>query len=169
MAVLNPQNILDSWHSLLDGCSGAAGQLFDKVGAKIDAAEPPNVYYDEERVATGFWMNITGQGREFLLVYNEVPKVKDYKFYITSEPYGIHLSVGWYLTAPGGLLRSLGLGNVETFLREAKLDLFESQELRNFATLVHGCVADSADEIVLSAGPDMQKVNRQTKGFLGLS
>jgi hypothetical protein len=60
-------------------------------------------------------------------------------------------------------------GFATLFLRGANLDLFESQELLNYATVVHRCIADAADEIQLKVGAERPKVSRATKGFLGLS
>jgi hypothetical protein len=88
MPILRPNQMVDSWFALLEDCAGSSDSLFPKVKTKLEAIQPPNVRYREEKVSSGFWASLTGKGRQFLMVVDIVPALKEYKFYITSEHAG---------------------------------------------------------------------------------
>jgi hypothetical protein len=172
MAILRPDSLVDSYFVLLEDAAAAADQLFPNVTKRLEAVHPPNVRYREEMVSTGLWASVSGRKRKFLQVSNEISGLKNYIFYITSEPYGTALSVGWYLSGQAGFAKRLAQGVARAYtmgvLSAGNLDLFESQELQNFGTVVHNCVAAAADDILLAGGAGQSQVARKTRGgFLG--
>jgi hypothetical protein len=52
-------------------------------------------------------------------------------------------------------------------LRE--LDLFDQQDLRAYATIVHRSVLKSVDKLMLDLKQDPSKMERRSRGFLGIS
>jgi hypothetical protein len=49
------------------------------------------------------------------------------------------------------------------------LDLFNRQDLTAYVTCVHKCVQDAVDKLMLEMGQDPSKVDRRSRGFLGIS
>ena len=49
------------------------------------------------------------------------------------------------------------------------LDLFDTQDLRTYVTNAHHCLLDSVDKLMVSLNQDPSKLERKSRGFLGIS
>ncbi|RLG57283.1 MAG: hypothetical protein DRN95_05720, partial [Candidatus Hydrothermarchaeota archaeon] len=88
--------------------------------------------------------------------------------YINVRDYGNNLDVSWYLTYKLGFLQSL-LYSMTQSKFEPALNLFEEQDLRSYVTLVHHSILKALEKLMLSLNQDFSKVDRRSKGFLGVS
>jgi|Deesub1362B_J571_1020462.scaffolds.fasta_scaffold00067_46 hypothetical protein len=107
--------------------------------------------------------------REYLMVTNAT--LKDYRMYIGARDYGNHLDVSWYLTCEPGFFKkalsalTTGSDKVLSFA----LDLFDQQDLQAYVTVVHHCLLEAVSEIMLDLNQDPSKIERKSRGFLGVS
>jgi len=49
------------------------------------------------------------------------------------------------------------------------LDLFQQQDLNAYATVVHHCLLKAIEKMMSNLGQDPSKIDRKSKGFLGIS
>jgi hypothetical protein len=93
--------------------------------------------------------------------------------YINARDYGRNLDVSWYLVSKLGFLESL-LVKIFIKRREAevivrKLDLFDQQDLTAYVTNAHHCLLEAVEKLILNLGQDPSKIERKSRGFLGIS
>ncbi|HEX77591.1 MAG TPA: hypothetical protein G4O03_04165 [Dehalococcoidia bacterium] len=99
--------------------------------------------------------------------------LSDYRMYVSARDYGNNLDVSWYLTCePGFFKRSfsglLTKGASDKALSFA-LDLFKQQDLRAYVTVVHHCLLKAVELLMTGLGQDASKIERKSRGFLGVS
>ena len=86
--------------------------------------------------------------------------------------YGTNLAVDWHLTFRPTFWRaaaSLFLVKASTTNPLIDLDLFDQQDLRAYVTNAHRCLLRAVDDVVVSLNQDPSKLDRKSKGFLGIS
>jgi hypothetical protein len=49
------------------------------------------------------------------------------------------------------------------------LDLFDQQDLRTYSTNAHHCLLKAVDKLMLDLNQDPSKIERKSRGFLGIS
>jgi hypothetical protein len=99
--------------------------------------------------------------------------LKDYRMYIGARDYGNNLDVQWYLTCEPGFFKK----TLSAFLTKGAsdkalsfiLDLFQQQDLSAYATVVHHCLLKALEKLMLGLGQDVSKIDRKSRGFLGIS
>jgi hypothetical protein len=101
-------------------------------------------------------------------------RLKDYKIYVCARDYGKYLDVQWYLTCePGFFSKVFKMGaavytaGLSTLI--LSFDLFDQQDLIAFATTVHHSLLKAVEKLMLSLNQDPSKMNRKSRGFLGVS
>jgi hypothetical protein len=113
-----------------------------------------------------------GKEREYLMVTTE--RLKDYKIYVCARDYGNYLDVQWYLTCdPGFFSKAFKIGasiyTVGLATPFLSFDIFDQQDLLAYATSVHHCMLKAVEKLMASLNQDPSKINRKSRGFLGVS
>jgi hypothetical protein len=49
------------------------------------------------------------------------------------------------------------------------LDLFQQQDLNAYAVVVHHCLIKAIEKMMAGLGQDTSKIDRKSRGFLGIS
>jgi hypothetical protein len=49
------------------------------------------------------------------------------------------------------------------------LDLFDEQDLRAYVTNAHHCLLEAVNKLMLDLNQDPSKIDRKSRGFLGIS
>ena len=170
--VLGNEKILENWSILIKNAKGKGEQIYEKTKKYIEEANNPDIEADIIKVipksTIGKRIKWTKQ-REYLRVRNKV--LRDYRMYIGVRDYGNNLDVQWYLTCEPGFFRkylSKALTNSDMGLSFA-LDVFQQQDLRAFATLVHHSLLRAVVELMSELNQDPSKIDRKSRGFLGIS
>jgi hypothetical protein len=115
------------------------------------------------------------------MVTNENEWLKDFRMYIGARDYGNSLGVSWYLTCEPGFLKrlfstALFYGKTKDIQRVSPdralsftLDIFSQQDLIAYVTCVHHSLLKAIEKIMRELGQDPSKIDRKSKGFLGVS
>ena len=163
---LNQDAVVDSWGTLVSKQAERHKDVYGMIGKHIDSVvrikgQGPWTSISKQQATVAGKRGLgglLGEKRDRLIV-----RWGDYKIYVCSRPYGTDLDVSWNLTFEPGILKRM------TTINYASLNAFQVEDLRAFATLVHRAVTQSVDDVMQEAGLDPDKVNRTSKGFLGVS
>lgn len=188
MPTVKKEEVVDSWSILIGNGKGNAGNIFDNTEKSISQTNVPNVQMEKRGLSPGIIRGLFGAKRDFLIVTEtKNPSIKPYQMLINARDYGNNLDVSWYLTyrlslsqklvALLSLIPILNLVvapfSLTSMFKEKRgslgLDLFDEQDLRAYVTNVHHCVLGAVDKLVLSLNQDPSKIDRKTRGFLGIS
>lgn len=188
MPIVRKEQKIDDWSVLIRGAQGKAGNIFGNTGNFIDQTEVPDVNVERRKVAPGFMRGLFGAKRDFLVVTQTTnPKLRPYQMFIGARDYGNNLDVSWYLTyrlsfkqkllefflaIPVLSLLFIGekLGGSQQGIQWVpNLDFFDEQDLRVYVTNVHKCLQDAVDKLMLEFNQDPSKIERKSRGFLGIS
>ena len=113
-----------------------------------------------------------GETRDFLIVTNRVnAKLSNFKTFVNANDYGESLFVSWYLTYRPDFWHALLmlLPGVKKVLSLDELNLFNKQDLTAYVTNVHHCLLEAVEKMMEGKGQDTSKIDRKSKGFLGIS
>lgn len=191
MAVLSKEEIVDDWSTLINGANGKAEEVFSAVKDLIAKTKVPNVAVEQKEMSPGVIRGMFGTKRDFLVVTETGNRrLKPYQMYINARDYGTNLAVDWYLmyrsgwvvrmiavmsAIPGLGLLVLPFAAIAAMGQRAKerrggldLDLFDAQDLRTYVTNAHHCLLDSVDKLMVSLNQDPSKLERKSRGFLGI-
>lgn len=192
MAVLRREEIIDDWSILISGASGRAQEVFTAARGFIAETKVPNVAVERKEMSPGVIRGMFGIRRDFLVVSETGSRrLKPYQMYINARDYGTNLAVDWYLVYRSGwfvqmlavlaaipflgllLLPFTAIAAMTQRTMERRggldLDLFDTQDLRTYVTNAHHCLLDSVDKLMLSLNQDPSKLERKSRGFLGIS
>ena len=169
--ILKDEKILDSWSTIIENAQDKVDEIYKKVPELIQESKAPGVRSETVRVKPGGLSGLFGKDREYLMVTNE--GLRDYKMYIGAREYGNNLDISWYLTCEPGVFKS----SLSSFLTKGAsdkalsfmLNIFQQQDLNAYATVVHHCLLKSVETIMKSKNQDPSKIERKSKGFLGIS
>ena len=95
-----------------------------------------------------------------------------YQIYVNARDYGNNLDVSWYLTfRPTWWQAFLSLIPFVSMIPKtlSDLDLFDQQDLTAFATNAHHCLLKTVEKLMASLNQDSSKIDRKSRGFLGIS
>jgi hypothetical protein len=168
---LHDEKIIDRWGIIIENGQGKAEQVYKDTEAYINEAKAPGVKSEIVKVTPGWLKGLFGIERTYFMVRNE--GLKDYRMYIGARDYGNNLDVQWYLTCEPGFFKK----TLSSFLTKGAsdkalsfiLDLFQQQDLSAYATVVHHCLLKALEKLMLGLGQDVSKIDRKSKGFLGIS
>jgi hypothetical protein len=169
---LSEEKVLDSWSVLIENGQGKGNDLYNDFLKFLEESKVPEVSAELVKVVPGWLKGLFGKEREYLMVTTE--RLKDYKIYVCARDYGKYLDVQWYLTCePGFFSKVFKMGaaiytaGLSTLI--LSFDLFDQQDLIAFATSVHHSLLKAVEKLMMSLNQDPSKMNRKSRGFLGVS
>lgn len=166
-AILLKEEVVDNWSILIEEGQGKAESIFQETEGFIRASKAPGLAIVRQKVAPGIFKGIAGVKRDFLVVTPlDNPRLEPFKVYINARDYGNNLDVSWYLTYKPGWFK-IRLPWARFSARE--LDLFDQQDLRAYVTNVHHCLLKAVEKLLVELGQDPGKMDRKSRGFLGIS
>lgn len=171
--ILRQEEVIDNWSVLIDHGEGHAEDVFTKTVERIEETNAPNVLVDRRSMAPSFTRGIRDIRRDFVEVTQRGNRHLDpFQMFVNARDYGTNLAVDWYLTYRPPLLQVILM---LLFIRTTstnilgELDLFDQQDLRAYVTNAHHCLLDSVDSVMESLNMDPSKIDRKSRGFLGIS
>lgn len=171
--ILRKDQVEDSWCTLIENAQGKAEGVFHSAEAFIKENNVEPLCMTNESISPGFVSSMFGKAREFLVVvYSGSFRLKPYQIFVNVRDFGNNLDVSWYLTYRPSIWQALA--SLIPFVKAAsealrELDLFDQQDLRAYATVVHHAVLKSVDKLMLDLKQDPSKIERKSRGFLGIS
>ncbi|MCX6565114.1 MAG: hypothetical protein NTW38_01605 [Candidatus Aminicenantes bacterium] len=164
--------VLDNWSALIRGAKGNRDQVISKTKELIEISKAPSIEMNEVMVGPTFASSAIGETRAFLVVADRRNlKLGCYKAYLCANDYGDALFVSWYLTYMPDVWQTIA--SLFPGTRKAvgldDLNLFNQQDLTAYVTCVHQCMIEAVEQMMSGKGLDTSKIDRRTKGFLGIS
>ncbi|MFA5393802.1 MAG: hypothetical protein WC081_04085 [Candidatus Ratteibacteria bacterium] len=191
MPILKRDEIKEEWSVLIEGAQGRAGYILGTTGNAIDQSNVPDINVEKRKMAMSL-LGFFGDKRDFLIVTNtKNARLRPFQMFIGARDYGNYLDVLWFVTyrfrffdrlwdaiakipvlnlilIPFSLMRMLG-GAVKEKKIGYGLDFFDEQDLRAYLTVAHKCVQNAVDNLMLELNQDPSKIDRKSRGFLGIS
>lgn len=178
-AGLNPNGILrkdqveESWSTLIEKAQGKAEEVFEHAGTYIKENNVPSITMERKSMTPGLIRGLLGKARDFLVVADsQNMRMEPYKIFLNVRDYGDNLDVSWYLTFKPTLWQAaMSLIPFVNVIQKTMVecDLFDQQDLRAYATVVHRSVHKSVEKLMLDLNQDPSKMERKSRGFLGIS
>ena len=173
LATLKKEEVIDNWSILIENGNGRAEDIFRDTNSFILETKAPAIAIKREEISPSMLKGVLGRKRDFLTVIDKRNiRLKPYKIFINARDYGKNLDVSWYLTfKPELWKRILALVPFVSIVPKklSDLDIFDQQDLRAYATNAHHCVIKAVEKLMLSLGQDPAKIDRRSRGFLGIS
>ncbi len=164
--------ILDNWSALIRGAQGQGNQVISKTKELIAEAKAPSIEVKEEKVGPSLATTPIGETREFLIVADKRNlKLSNFKAFVNAVDYGDGLFVSWYLTYMPEFWQTV-VSMIPGTRKAAGLDelnLLNKQDLTAYVTCVHHCLLAAVDKLMIGSSQDPSKIDRRTRGFLGIS
>lgn len=172
MGILTREQVIDNWSILVEKADGKAEDVFIIAEAFIKGTKAPSLRIERREMMPGIIRGILGTRRDFLVVTDQNFRLSPYQVFINARDYGENLDVSWYLTYRLGFWRSLlrflpGIGAVSFTLES--LDLFDRQDLTAYTSICHHSTLRAVEKLMSGLGQDPSKIDRKSKGFLGIS
>jgi hypothetical protein len=171
--ILSKEEVIDNWSTLIENAHGKAEEVFNGTQGFLDQSKAPNLKIERRKLAPGFLRGLLGVERDFLVVVEHAnPRLGPYQVFLNARDYGISLAIDWHLTFRPSIwqaLASLLPGTHSGRNPLVELDLFDQQDLRAYTTNCHHCLLKSVDSLMLSLSQDPSKIDRKSRGFLGIS
>ena len=171
--ILRKDQVWDTWATLIENAKGYAENIFQDTESFIAHSQAPFLKIERREMAPGMIKGMMGNNRHFLVVTDqENSRLKPFQIFINSRDYGICLDVSWHLTFRPNLFQAfcslIPFVNIvpKTI---SDLDLFDEQDLRVYTTNIHHCLLQSVTILMLGFNQDPSKLDRRSKGFLGIS
>ena len=164
--------ILDNWSALIRGAQGQRNKIISVTRELINISKAPSIEMKEEKVGSGLAPTTFGETREFLIVADRRNlKLGNFKTYVNANDYGDGLFVSWYLTYMPDVWQVLAslIPGARKAVGLDELNLFNKQDLTAYVTCVHHCLLEAVDKLMLDFNQDPSKIDRKTRGFLGIS
>jgi hypothetical protein len=171
--VLRKEQVRDSWSTLIENAQGKAEEVFRNAEVFIKGNNVPSLVMEKKSISPGFVKSVLGSAREFLVViYAGNFRIKPYQIFVNARDFGNNLDVSWYMTYRPSMWQALA--SLTPFVGAASqalsdLDLFDQQDLRAYGTVVHHAVQKSVDTLMFDLKQDPSKMDRKSRGFLGIS
>lgn len=164
--------ILDNWSTLVRGAQGEKDNVISATKELINASKAPSIEIKEDKVGPNLAPSAFGETREFLIVADRRNlKLGNFKAYVHASDYGDSLFVCWYLTYMPDVWQTIAslIPGTTKLVGLAELNLFNKQDLTAYVTCVHHCMLEAVEKMMSGKGLDASKIDRRTKGFLGIS
>lgn len=171
--VLRKEQIIDTWSALISNAQGHSPEIFQNTQLGINDSKAPSLTMERKSISPGMVRGIFGAEREFLIVTNEEnSRLRPYKVFLNARDYGENLDLSWYLTYRPSLWNALAAmlpfgGTLNNAVNE--LDTFDQQDLRAYVTVAHHSLLQTVEKLMLSMQQDPSKIERKSRGFLGIS
>lgn len=171
--ILRKEQVIDNWSILIENAQGNAKMVFQETTSFIKGSKAPSLEMSMRDMSPGVIRGLMGTKRDFLEVTaRENIRMKPYQIYINARDYGNNLDVSWYLTfRPTWWQVFLSLVPFVRVIPKMlnDLDLFDLQDLTAFATNAHHCLLKTVEKLMAGLNQDPSKIDRKSKGFLGIS
>ncbi len=170
--ILRKEQVQDMWAALIECAQGKGEEVTKDTEGFITASKAPDVMMEHKEIAPGLVTGMIGKKRDFLIIADQAFRLQPYKIYMNARDYGDHLDISWYLTYKPSMWQSIAslLPSVNTVSASInELDLFDQQDLRAFTTVAHHSVLKAVDALMLNLQQDPNKLERKSRGFLGIS
>jgi len=171
--ILRKDQVLENWAILIEKAQGKADDIFRDTEVFIKESKAPSLEMEKQAVAPGMVSGLMGKTREFLVITDwQSFRLRPYKIFINARDYGDNLDVSWFLTFKPTLLQAIFslLPFVNVIPKKlSDLDLFDQQDLRAYTTNAHHCLLKAVDKLMLGSNQDPSKIDRKSRGFLGIS
>lgn len=168
---LQDEKIIDRWSMIIENGQGNAEKIYQDAEGFIKQSNAPGVALEKVKVRTSWLKGLLGNERNYVMVANE--SLKDYRMYIGARDYGNNLDVSWYLTCEPGFFKKnisdIMTGGASDKALSFSLDIFQQQDLNAYATVIHHCLLKAIEKVMFSLNQDPSKIDRKSKGFLGIS
>jgi hypothetical protein len=171
--ILRKEQVFDTWAILIENAQGYAENIFQDTEGFISHSQAPCLKIERKDLSAGVIKGIMGNKRQFLVVTDQENfRLKPFQIFINSRDYGISLDVSWHLTYRPSFIQSICslipyISIIPTSLSD--LDLFDEQDLRVYATNIHHCLLQAVTNLMVNFNQDTSKIDRKSKGFLGIS
>lgn len=171
--VLRKEQVIDTWSALINNAQGHAQEIFQDTEQNINKSKVPSLTVEKKSIAPGMVSAFFGTEREFLIITNEQNlRLRPYKVFLNARDYGDNLDLSWYVTYRPSLWLAaasmLPFGNVLNN-NLSELDIFDQQDLRAYVTVAHHSLLETVEKLMLSMQQDPSKIERKSRGFLGIS
>ena len=164
--------INEEWSILVRGAQGQRDKVISATKELINVAKAPSIEMKEEEVGPGLAPTTFGEKRAFLIVADRRSlKLGNFKTYVNANDYGDGLFVSWYLTYMPDVWQVLAslIPGARKVVGLDELNLFNKQDLTAYVTCVHHCLLEAVEKLMLGMDQDPSKIDRKTRGFLGIS
>lgn len=164
--------ILDNWSALIRGAQGQRDKVISRTKELVNISKAPSIEMKEEKVGPGLAPSAFGETREFLIVADRRNlKLGNFKTFVNANDYGDGLFVSWYLTYMPDVWQVLAslIPGARKVVGLDELNLFNKQDLTAYVTCVHHCLLEVVEKLMLGMDQDPSKIDRKTRGFLGIS
>jgi hypothetical protein len=172
-SILRKDQVDDSWGMFLEKAHGKGEEVFQHVEANIKENNVSSITIEHKSVSPGLASGYRGNYRDFLVVADSQNlRMAPYKMFINARDYGDNLDVSWYLTYKPSLWQAaISLIPFVSVIQKnlAECNLFDQQDLRAYATVVHHAVQKSVEKLMRDNNQDTSKMERKSRGFLGIS
>jgi hypothetical protein len=171
--ILRKDQVLDTWSVLIGNGQGKFDEVLRDTECFVKASKAPSLNIERQDIAPGLIRGLAGTTRDFLVVIdNSNFRLRPYRIFVNARDYGDNLDINWHLTYKPNLLQSIAallpyVNIIPATLSD--LDLFDQQDLRAYATNVHHCLLKAVEKLMLGLNQDISKLERKSKGFLGIS
>ncbi len=189
MSIVKTEQVVESWSMQIRNANGKAEEIYANTEKALAESNVPNIKKEKRKISPGLLRGLMGGKRDFLVIEEtKNSNLGPYQMFISARDYGNNLDVNWYLTFRMGLKQKIkyllclvpvvnllviplvvlqALGNAR---REGlALDLFDEQDLRAYVTNAHHCLLESVSNVMTELKQDPSKIDRKSKGFLGIS
>ena len=170
---LRKEQVVDNWSILIENGQGNAKMVFKETENFIKKSKAPSVEMKMRNMSPGTFKGLMGIERDFLeITDHENMRMAPYQIYVNARDYGISLDISWYLTFRPTWWHSLlsMVPFVSMIPRTlSDLDVFDQQDLTVFATNAHHCLLKTVEKLMVSLNQDPSKIDRKSRGFLGIS
>jgi len=164
--------INEEWSVLIRGAQGQRDKVISLTKELINVAKAPSIEMKEEEVGPSLAPTTFGEKRAFLIVADRRSlKLGNFKTYVNANDYGDGLFVSWYLTFMPDVWQVLAslIPGARKVIGLDELNLFNKQDLTAYVTCVHHCLLEAVEKMMLGMDQDPSKIDRKTRGFLGIS
>jgi hypothetical protein len=171
--ILRKDEVIDSWSAQIEGAEGHADEIFTSALEQIKETKAPNLSASRTVMSPSFSRGLMNVYRDFVVVnHSGNHRLDPYQLYVNARDYGTSLVVDWHLTYRPTIFKLIMLVMFK-FARGTdpldELDLFDQQDLRAYATTAHRCVLSSVSDAMIKVDQDPSKLERKSRGFLGIS
>lgn len=167
-ARLRKEQILEQWDVLIAQANGNMDVIYNSTAEALEAAEPPGVKWQREKVALGAFSR---KRYDVLVVHNS--HLRRFSIYLIALDYGNSLQVAWFLTIRPGLYIRLLAGFFSILGRQTDsktlatvLDIPRELEVHAYTTTVHAAAKEAVQALMTQLEQDFSKVSTKSKGFL---
>ncbi len=167
MAIVTKEQVIDSWGMLIENAQGMSKEVFQDTEDFIRGSKAPSLRTKNEKMSPSVVGSILGSKRDFLVVRD--PHLSPYQIFVGVRDYGDNLDVSWYLTYRPSFFKALTSLFRSSAFALSELDLFEQADLRAYVTVCHHSTLKAAEKLMQGLNQDPSKIDRKSKGFLGIS